>query len=126
MAFEFAVHRNRDHDFTGTIYEADETTEVVLAASDVLRLKVFRRDAATPVLDIDSVAALAGGSVLAFTAATGDYTLKINKADTSGLVVGVYEAELSVVDDSDSDRIKVAEYGTIGILGAGAGDIGLL
>ena len=52
-------------------------------------------------------------------------TLRIAQGDTSGLVPGVYRAEILVVDDSDSDFVKMAEMGIANVLGTSGGDVGL-
>lgn len=125
MSFELALTRNRTFDYSGTITDANGTA-VTFAADDVLRFKLYRRDAATPALEVDNVAT-ANGSVTVLST-DGDYTLRIAQADTASLVTGPWEAELMVSDNSETspaDAAKHVEHGTVHILGAPAGDIGV-
>ena len=127
MSFEEVAVRNRTFDYAGTLYESDGTTEISLAATDVIRVKVWRRNASTPDIEIDD-SATGNGSVTTFTAGTGDYTLRIAQGDTSGLLPGVYGIEIAVVDDSETapaNAIKHVEQGLLHITEAPAGDVGL-
>lgn len=128
MSFEVSVTRNRSKAFSVVLYETDGETGIVLQASDVVRFKVYRRDGATPTLDLDSVGATASGSVITVDQLTSPATVTVTIAqgDTSSLEPGVWDAEVCVVDDSDSDWIKTAEHGTLLVQQAGAGDIGLV
>lgn len=125
VSFAITTYVGRTTDYSGTVYESDGTTAVVGTSGSVARFKAWRRNAATPDLDLDSAGAASGGSILTFNALTGAYTLKIAGSDTDGLRPGVYDAELSVVDHGDSDRIKVAERGVLYLLESGGGDTGL-
>jgi hypothetical protein len=126
MAFEVHAYAGRTVDFTVPIFEDDGSTAIVLAASDVVRCKVGR-GTATPDLDIDSVAALSGGSLVTVdTLDPASVTVRLAQADTLSLS-GIYDVEVSVVDDSETapaDAIKAAEKGSIGFSPAPAGDIG--
>lgn len=126
MSFELFFHKNRTGYQSITLYEADDNG-LTLAANDEVRLKVYRRDQATPLLDIDSIGALAGGSLISITqtASAATATLLVAQGDISAAALGSYSAELSVIDSADSNRIKVAEQGIVHILGTGGGDIGL-
>jgi hypothetical protein len=126
MSFSLTANVGRTQDFAGTVYEDDGTTAVTgSAVGTVLRFKAYRRNGATPILDLDSIGAASGGSILTFDRTTGAYTLKIAGGDTAGLPPLVYDAELSLVDTGDSDRIKSVEYGVLNLLEAPGGDIGL-
>lgn len=122
MSFEIVAVRNRTINYSGTLYEADGTTAISVTAGSVARFKAWRRNNTTPNLDLDSVGATGSGSVLTISSA-GAWTLKIAQGDTSDLVPGVYDAEISLVDAGDSNRIKSAELGTLHILESGGGDI---
>jgi hypothetical protein len=125
VSFELFLPKNRTSYHSITLYEADDNG-LTLAAEDEVRLKVYRRDQATPILDIDSIGALSNGSIITIdqTASAAMATLKVVQGDIADAVLGAYDAELSVVDSADSNRIKVAEQGTVHILGTGGGDIG--
>lgn len=127
MAFALTLTRNRTSYDTITLYESDGETGVALAATDVVRFKMYRRNNDAPDLDLDSAADTANGSGITITqtASAATATLKIAQSDTSSLIPGPYRAEIAVVDDSDSDRIKSAEHGVVYLLGAPGGDIAL-
>lgn len=126
MAFEVRSPAGRTVDFTVPIFEANGTTAIVLTNTDVVRCKVGR-GTATPDLDIDSVGALSGGSVVTIdTLDPASVTVRLAQADTLSLS-GIYDVEVSVVDDSETapaDAIKAAEKGSIGFSPAPGGDVG--
>ena len=125
MSFQITVARGRSVDYSGVLYESDESTAVTPASGSKVRFKAGRRNGATPALDIDSVAATANGSVMTLDVDTGAYTLKIDQNDTRDLVPGVYEAEIALVDVGDGNRIKTAEFGTLQILESLDGDLSI-
>ena len=93
--------RGRDCDFTVTIMESDGSAYSYVA-SDVIRIKVGR-EGSVPILDLSSKAASANSSTVS---AANPCALLLRAADVDLLARGFYEFEISVVDDSDSDRIK--------------------
>lgn len=132
MSFFVRFNKNRTSDDTVSLFEADGTTSVTLAATDVVRFKVYRRDQATPVLDLDSDAASPNGSSITIEelgpSTTAFATIRVAQADLLALDPGIYSADISVVDDSETapvDAIKAFEDGTVFISGTGGGDIGL-
>lgn len=132
MSFFVRFNKNRTSDDTVNLLEADGTTSVTLAATDVVRFKVYRRDQATPVLDLDSAAASSNGSSITVEelgpSAPASATVRVAQADLLTLDPGVYRGEISIVDDSETapaDAIKHAEDGVVFISGTGGGDIGL-
>jgi hypothetical protein len=126
MSFELFFNRNRTSTQSITLEEADGNG-LTLGASDKLRFKLFRRDQATPILDLLSGTATSSGSVLTITqtASAAEATLKVAQGDLASIVPGVYSAELSVVDHADSDLIKDADEGIVTILASGGGSVGL-
>ena len=130
MAFTVTFVKNRTSDDTITLYESDGTTGITLAATDVVRFKMYRRDTSTPDLDIDSAADSTNGSGITVDqlASAAIATLRIAQADTAGLVPGPYRAEILVVDDSETtpaNAVKSAEQGVAYVLSSGGGDVGL-
>lgn len=127
MAFQQTIYKGRSVKITVTLYQSDGTTGVALEATDVVRVKIYKRGQATPSVDIDSVGASANGSVFTIDSISSpaNGTLTVAQGDTSNLDPGVYRCEISVVDDSDSDRIKHAESGVIYLVDTGGGDVGL-
>lgn len=127
MAFATTLTKGRTSYDTITLFESDGTTGVALAATDVVRFKMYGRDGSTPYLDIDSAADSANGSGITVDqlASAAVATLKIAQGDTASLVPGVYRAEIIVVDDSDSDFALHVESGVVYLLSSGGGDIGL-
>ncbi len=124
MSFFVRFNKNRTSDDTVNLFETDGTPSITLAATDVVRFKVYRRDAATPLLDLDS-----NGSEITVDelgpSPGASVTLRVTQTDMASLDPGTYAGEISVVDDSDSDFIKHAETGVVFIAGTGGGDIGL-
>jgi hypothetical protein len=129
MSFEFTVTRNRTADKLVRIYEPDGVTPVVLAAADAVRFKLFRRNAATPLVDVVSTSPTASGSRLVVDSLDpATVTLRLAQGDTASIEPGVYEAEICVVDDSETnpaDAIKQAEHGVVHVLGSAGGGVGL-
>jgi hypothetical protein len=129
MAFLLTVYKNRKREYTISLYETDGTTSITLAVTDVVRLKIYRRDAATPVLDLDSAAASANGSVITVDqlgpSPVASVTATFDQADLLLLEPGVYSCEVDVVDDSDGDKILHANTGVIQVMPTGGGDIAL-
>ena len=107
--------KNRTADYSIQLFEADGTTELVLAAADSVRIKIGRTGA-TPNLDLKSGAATSNGSVPSFTVGTNDVTLRIGQADLSSIVPGAYDMEVLVVDDSETapdNAIKHVQFGVL-------------
>lgn len=132
MASSFELHqprgRTRDHQIV--LYETNGSTGIVLAATDVLRVKIFRGNNQTPALDIFDVSDLANSSGITITQRTAPATatLRITQADTASLPLGVYEVDIIVVDDSETapaDAAKQAMSGLLYLTGSGGGDLGL-
>jgi len=105
-----------------------------LDAGAVVRFKLAETDAADPLLDIDSVAGLTGGSiVIIVTRGTDEVTpaqVKVcfAQSDTAGLDAGDYFGELGVVDTAESNpanAFKRAGYGTVTVKSSPGGDVGL-
>jgi len=126
MADELFFNRNRTSTQSITLYEADGNG-LTLGASDKLRFKMFRRDQATPVLDLLSGTATSSGSLLSITqaASAAEGALKIAQGDLASVLPGVYSYEISVVDHADSDLIKDADEGIVTIMASGGGSVGL-
>lgn len=129
MAETITVRKNRTQDFTVPLFEADGTTELILAATDEVRIKFFKRDGDTPALDLDSIGATGNGSVITIdTLNPASCTLRIAQGDTSALEPGAYRGDVDVVDDSETapaNAIKHAESILLFLLESGGGDVGL-
>ncbi|MCH8145954.1 MAG: hypothetical protein IIA55_14675 [Gemmatimonadetes bacterium] len=132
MSFSVRFNKNRTSDDVLSLFETDGTTSVTLAASDVVRFKIYRRDQATPVLDLDSAAPSSNDSKITVDelgpSPTASVTIRVSQADALAIDPGVYSAEVSVVDDSETDpanAIKHFQNGYVFMAGTGGGDIGL-
>jgi hypothetical protein len=129
MSFEIAFARNRTADKLVRIYEPDGVTPVVLAAEDRVRFKLYRRNAATPLVDVVSTDPTPNGSRLVVDSLDpATVTLRLAQGDTAAIEPGIYDAEICVVDDSETapaDAIKQAEHGVVHVLGTAGGGIGL-
>ncbi|MGE3314009.1 MAG: hypothetical protein AB7O26_02755 [Planctomycetaceae bacterium] len=129
MSFEIAFARNRTVDKIVRIFEPDGITPVVLAAADAVRFKLYRRNGAAPLADITSSAPTENGSrIIIDDLDPATVTLRLAQGDTEPIEPGIYDAEICVVDDSETapaDAIKQAEHGVVHILGTAGGDLGL-
>lgn len=126
MPFLIIAHENRTEQFTISIKDPDGGY-VVLESTDVVRVKIHR--SGTTVLDLDNSATDDGSSVTISNVGDGSSvhaqaTLRLRQGDLDGMK-GMYDMEISVVDDSDSDYIKAVETGSIEIISSPDGDIGL-
>jgi hypothetical protein len=130
MSFEIALSKNRTCDTSIAILEADGKTPIVLASTDVVRFKMFRRDQAVPLLDLDTVTPSAAGSgITVDQLEPARVTLRVAQADTAVLDLGTYDAEVDVVDDSETlppKAIKLADHGIVHLLATGGGSIGIV
>jgi len=123
--FEIVVDAGRTIDFTVSLYEDDGSTAVNFATGDVVRFKLSRNHG-TPILDVDSVAALSGGSLITATNGSNEVTVRLGQDDTSDLY-GVYSGEVTLVDDSETgptDAIKAFEKGVVAVRPSAGGDVG--
>lgn len=132
MAAYFELHqpRGRTRDHSISIYEADGSTVVTLAATDVVRVKIYSGNNETPDLDLLSGESTANGSTVTIDnlSSVPQATLRIAQGDTSGWVLGVYEVSVIVVDDSEAAPVDAAKHAMSGLLyltGTGGGGLGL-
>lgn len=114
------LFRNRVTRETLTLTDADGAA-IEFEENDVMRLKIGRAGK-TPLLDLDSKAASAGGSSMT---EANPSTVVFSATDTGSLKPGTYAAEVSIVDNSDSGRIKHADTGICVVLETQGGDVGL-
>lgn len=126
MTFSISTRQNRTREWTVTLFESDGTTEIVLAADDVVRLKVGS-NGETPLLDLSNIEASGNGSTITPTVGTGRCNIKIAQADIRTLF-GAYDCEILVVDDSENlpgeeKAIKHAEYGVLFVHPSQGGEI---
>lgn len=125
-SFQLSAYRGRTRDFAATLKEYGCSVELNLAAQDVVRLKIFSGDGATPDLEFSSAEPTANGSKVTFTPATGDIVIRVAQGDTEDMSPGNYDCEISVVDDSETDppdAIKVALIGVFTLLPSGGGPV---
>ena len=112
--------RRRDIQFAITIVEADGDN-YVWVATDVIRVKVGRKGAA-PLLDLSSKAASDNGSTVS---QSNPVTMQLAAADITLLPRGFYEFEISIVDDSDQDRIKHVETHVLHVIETMSGAVSI-
>ncbi len=123
--FNVRAEANRTKDFTLTI-KSPSGGYVQLEATDIVRVKIGRCGGV--VLDLDN-SATANGSVVTVTnvgdgsAVHAAANLRLDQGDTG--LIGVHSMEVNVVDDSDSDKIKAADYGSVFFEESQDGDVGL-
>lgn len=101
-----------------TIGEADGD-DVTVAANDNVRIKIGRAGDLTPILEIESDAATANGSVCT---AANPTELTLFGADLTA-PAGIYDIEVAIVDTSEGDKIKKAERGIFVLRESMGGDV---
>jgi hypothetical protein len=128
MSFLMVTYRNRTRDFDVQV-KSPSGGYVVLAADDVVRIKIHRNG--TIVLDLDNVATGNGSYSQVTTQGDGasahaQATLRLAQGDVQTLK-GTYEVEVAVVDNSETspaDAIKSCETGVLEVVETPGGDIG--
>ncbi len=130
MAFAENVEAGRTEDFTVTIKTASGGY-LQLEATDMVRFKMGR-DNAEPTLDILSGTPTDNDSSVTIdqrgdgSSTHCEVTLRLAQGDTQDLE-GTYDAEISVVDDSEAapaDAIKRAERGAFTVIPNMTGNLG--
>lgn len=129
MVFEIVLYRGRTHTERFTFKDSNGDA-ITIASTDEPRFKVFQGNNTTPELDLYG-GALANSSVITTLTQSGATLGKVDvqfaQDDTSGLSLGVHDAEISLVDDSGTnptDPIITAEIGIVHVIGTGGGDVG--
>lgn len=125
------VTRGGTLDWTFELHESDGTTVVNLALTDVVRVKIYRGDQATPDLDLDQ-AVNANGSVVTVDdrgdeSTAASCTLRLAQGDTLNLSHVCYDVEVGIVDDSETapaDAYKPVQQAVLHVLSGPAGDKG--
>jgi len=120
-------------DFVASLYDYLDQP-LVIQGTDVVRFKLALVEGGPLALDVDSIAALTGGSVVTITslgslpATPAAVTIRLGQADTVGLAAARYFAELGLVDDSEvnpANAYKVCGRGTFRVRKQLGGDLGL-
>jgi hypothetical protein len=130
---EVDAGRTCDYDFA--LYQPNKKPAAI-ANNAAVRFKLSAAaDDDTPLLDIDSIAALAGGSIITILSrGVQDVTpasvrVRFAQADTQLIEAGAdYVGELGVVDASETSPLnafKRAGYGPVTIKASPGGDVGL-
>ena len=137
----FEIEVNRTAVYLFKLYKPNNKP-AALASGDVVRFKLAATPDGDPVLDIDSVGALAGGSICTIVSLGTDntdpaqITVRFAQDDTQlivaseddgglGLEPGEYFGEVGVVDHADDDAFKRAGYGPVLLKPAPGGDVGV-
>lgn len=118
MSFLITARNSRAREWDFTIYEDDGTTEIVLAADDIVRVKIGA-NGAVPVLDLSSI----DPAEVTFTTDSGDCVLMLTEAQVAALGVGAHDMEVNVYDESE-DKLKNASYGVLFVHPTMLGDVG--
>lgn len=114
--FTIYHRKNRTRAYDIQLFEDDGSTEVTLAADDVVRVKIHRGTDSTD-LDLASYEDTSSGSGITFTAGTNNVCLTVAQGDVDDWEPGGYDMEVNVVDNSDhvgtpaTNAIKHAETG---------------
>jgi hypothetical protein len=118
MSFLITAKDSRAREWDFTIYEDDGTTEVVLQADDVVRVKIGTNGEA-PTLDLSSI----DPDEITFTAGTGDCVLYLTESQVSQLGPGAWDCEVNVYDESEN-KLKHAETGVFFVHRSQLGAVG--
>lgn len=125
--FSIRQEASRTKEFTVTI-KSPTGGYIQLESSDVVRIKIGLCN--TVVLDLDEAAPSANGSSITRlyngdgSSVHASVVLRLDQNDVVGLK-GTYSMEVNVVDNSDSSKIKPADYGAITFEESQGGDVGL-
>lgn len=114
-----SLRKRRDCAITITITETDGSAYEWIA-SDAIRVKIGKAGK-VPLLDLTSAEDTAAGSGISQANPT---TVVIRAADTANFPIGVLDMEVLVVDDSDQDKVKHAEFHEVAILDTPLGGVG--
>jgi hypothetical protein len=125
------IEANRTCDYSFSLYKANGKPEALNINAKV-RFKLSRApDSETPLLDIDSIAALDGGSIATvLDLGVADMTpaqvkVRFHQNDTKELKPGLnYFGELGIVDVADGGVFKRAGFGSVSIKASPGGDVG--
>lgn len=102
--------RGRTGNFTVSIFDgscADEN----LSAGDIVTVRIGRHGVC--VLEIDSVLATDGDSIITFTAGQNDVQLRIGAEDSELLTFSHYDVDIFLEDISDGNREKQIDTGVL-------------
>lgn len=108
MSYLLKTAVNRTRNYSGTGYEDDATTELALAAQDVLHIKIGTAGD-SPLIDFSSADPSSGASTCSFTAGSGDYTFKLHQTDMAALGAGIFDIEISVWDASEGEILQIEQ-----------------
>ena len=128
--FAITAYKKRTTDYQGSLFETDGTTGIALAATDVVRFKAGRGNAAAPDFDLASGTVEALGSTVTIDSivSPAQYTVRLAESDVDTLTPGTYDCEISVADDSETapaNALLHVERGVLHIIDMLGGDVGL-
>jgi hypothetical protein len=114
--------------YTFDLYNEDGS-QLVIAADDNVRAKVWATDDATPDIEADIGSTNSEVEVVTLgvpSTTPAQVTVTFHQTDTADLDPAVsYRFELFLVDHSDSDRAKVLCRAEVVVNGSAAGDMGV-
>ena len=122
MSIVITAYKDRGSDHTITILNTAGAT-YAFQTTDLIRLKIGNAPDA-PLLDLTNVVPATLTSFMSPRA--NPCTLTLAQADLAVITPGIYDLEIGVVDDSDSDRFKHADKGIFVLLDTQAGVVGNL
>jgi hypothetical protein len=125
------IEAARTCDYLFELYKADGTPQSLNVAS-VARFKLsLKANSSTPLLDIDSVGALTGGSIITVVSlgsgsVPAQVQVRFHQNDTKALTPREdYFGELGIVDASDGNVFKRAGFGLVALKPSPGGNVGL-
>jgi hypothetical protein len=118
MSFLIRGYNGRAREWSFTLFEDDDTTELSLAEDDVVRVKIGTNGQA-PSIEASSI----DPDQVTFTPDSGDCSLALTAAQVTLLGVGAHDMEVDVFDESE-DKLKHASYGVLFVHPSQLGETG--
>jgi hypothetical protein len=123
-SFEINLYQGRTISYTVALFQQDGVTPVILVSGDTVRFSISI-GTGLPSLDLSNDTPTSNGSVVTVTNLNpGTVTIKFCQGDTALLYDVTYDAELRVVDATDSDLVKTVELGVVHVIPTSKAAIG--
>lgn len=127
----YTLHDKRTIEMTFTLLTSEGVPLAIdtTGTADVARVKIGKGPG-TPLLDLDSKAASSNGSTVTIqtqaASTIGKIVARIDQNDIANkLWPGFFDMEVSLVDESDSQKIKHHAMHTVWVRATPGGDVGL-
>lgn len=119
MSILITAYKGRSSNHLITVTDTNGDT-ADFQATDLMRLKIGGAPD-VPLLEVTNVSPAVDDTFL--TPRENPATLHLHQTDTAALTPGIYDLEVGIVDDSDSDKFKHASKGVFVLLDTQAGAV---